>query len=172
LTFFDTPDLRRSVDTLAAWVTGVHTGSVRVLWQVLDDDLRLATAQAFVLRQVGAPDDDAARALAAPHADGPMFRTMMAAVLQRWRTVYAPLANGLVITHDPMPVGAGMEVVQARGNPGFGSRNTHAAHRTYVFITRYAYGRGWLLAATGPKLPVPGWPPGEWIIPQLRRRPG
>jgi hypothetical protein len=39
-----------------------------------------------------------------------------------------------------------------------------------AFITRHTGDRGWVIAALGHKLPVPGWPPTEWIIPLNRGR--
>jgi hypothetical protein len=60
-------------------------------------------------------------------------------------------------------------VVVAYGRPAFGARRTRQDGNPHVFITRLHRAHGWSIAAAGPRLPAPGWPPTSWVIPQLRK---
>ena len=161
-------DFPCSCDTVRYWIECLRHGAARELWSVLDSDLRMVIAQDFILATVGVPDDSRAAALAAREARGAVFNRMLAAVVRRWRQTHAELANGATIDKRAAGVGADLEVVVAYGRPAFGTRRTRQAGNPHVFITRFCHAQGWSVAAAGPRLPAPGWPPTSWVIPQLR----
>jgi len=160
-------DFPCSCDTVRYWLECLRHGAARELWSVLDADLRLVIAQDFVLATIGVPDDRRAAGLAAREARGPVFNRMLAAVVRRWRQTHAELANGATIDDRPAGVGADLEVVIAYGRPPFGARRARGGN-PHFFITRFGRANGWSVAAAGPRLPAPGWPPTSWVIPQLR----
>ncbi len=162
-------DFACSCDAVLYWVESLRHGAARELWSVLDSDLRLVIAQDFILATIGVPDDARAAGLAARDAQGPVFNRMLAAVVRRWRQTHAALANGVTFGEGPEGVGADLEVVVAYGRPAFGTRRARQDGSPHVFITRQSRPYGWSIAAAGPRLPAPGWPPTSWVIPQLRR---
>ena len=164
-----TLDFAGSCDAVLYWVEALRHGATRELWDVLDADLRLVIAQDFILATAGVPDDARAGGLAARDAQGPVFTHMLAAVVRRWRQTHAGLANGVTFAGRPESVGADLEVVVACGRPAFGARRAHQDGNPHLFITRRCRSHGWSIAAAGPKLPAPGWPPTSWLIPQLRK---
>lgn len=64
---------------------------------------------------------------------------------------------------------ADLRLVIALGRPPFGTRRTRRDGDPHFFITRLSRAYSWSIAAAGPRLPAPGWPPTSWVIPQLRR---
>lgn len=167
-----TVDFAGSCDAVLYWVEALRHGAARELWGVLDTDLRLVIAQDFILATTGVPDDARAAELAAWGAQGPVFSRMVAAVVRRWRQTHAGLANGVTFDGRPESVGADLEVVVAYGRPAFGARRARQDGEPHLFITRRSRSHGWSIAAAGPKLPAPGWPPTSWLIPQLRKDDG
>lgn len=160
-------DFPCSSDTVRYWLECLRHGAGRELWGVLDEDLRLVIAQDFVLATIGVPDDRRAAGLASCEAHGPAFDRMLTAVVRRWRQTHAELADGAQIDQRAAGVGADLEVVVAYGRPPFGARRARGGN-PHLFITRFGRARGWSVAAAGPRLPAPGWPPTSWVIPQLR----
>jgi len=172
LTLSPAANFLSSADVVSFWAEGLYGGGVRDLWKALDPELRLAIAQAYILRSDGPPDDRAATALAARDSQDWHFKKMITEVSWSWRRVYVGLSDGVVFPEEAMRVGADMEHVAAYGREGAGSAQTGEWAKPHSFITRYNDGYGWLIVATGRKLPIPGWPPTEWTIPQLRKIPG
>ena len=162
-------DFACSCDAVLYWVESLRQGAGRDLWSILDADLRLVIAQDFILATLGVPDNARASELSAPDAHGPVFNRMLAAVVRRWRQTHAGLANGVTFDGRPARVGADLEVVVAYGRPAFGTRRTRQDGNPHLFIARVSPAYGWSIAAAGPRLPAPGWPPTSWVIPQLRK---
>ncbi|MDT5028222.1 MAG: hypothetical protein QOE61_4648 [Micromonosporaceae bacterium] len=60
------------------WISRLHGDQPdRFLWEALDDSLRLALAQGWVLGTAGVKNDDLAEDLAAEDCDGPGFERML-----------------------------------------------------------------------------------------------
>jgi hypothetical protein len=138
----------------------------RVLWTSLDDRLRLALAQGWVLGMVGAPDDDLAEDLAADDSDNRHFAAMFDAFVDHWRSVYSTLRHGVGVSNQVDLVGADMELVVLTAPEHIGRYPKGAQIPAHAFVTRLE-ADDWLIAATARRLPVPGWPPTEEAIPGL-----
>jgi len=150
---------------IARWLRHLHDGDdLRFVWAALDHDLRLATAQAFLMRTGSRTgDDERGTALAMTAPTDPDFPAMAAARTGHWRAELAPLTQGVAFPLRPHPVGADMELWQAlpTSPPAAGE-----PLRTYPFLLRQRPS-GPLIAAVGRDLPLPGWPPSTWAIPHL-----
>jgi len=154
-----------SSDAVAFWLESLRCRSGRDLWAVLDDDLRLAVAQEYVLDITGAPDDSMAAELSARDSWHPHFRRMVDGLVSRWRQTHRALAAPIAYPYRCVPVGCCLEVLVTHGQSPSGVAEPS------LFITRFGEDFGWCVAATNERLPVPGWPPTDWVIPQLRSKP-
>jgi hypothetical protein len=125
------------------------------LWSVLDEPLRLALAQDWIWDR-GYVDDHAAHALAEARPEHDEFAELSGALVTRWRDRYAGLRGDRRVVGGTRVLGVDLELVLVTG--GGGAADGDAPPRP--FVTRYTAG-GWLIAATGRHLPVPGWPPSE-----------
>ncbi|WP_305785589.1 hypothetical protein [Symbioplanes lichenis] len=154
---------RDGADTILRWIRVLHHGTGTVaLWSALTDELRLSVAQEYLIAAGRTGDDALAARLAAPGGAEPGARDMVAAQCEMWRTSLSALAPGadIVSAHT---FGATMEVVTVAPTV---TRARHAApHR---FLVRHGP-REIEVAAVGDELPVPGWPPGWWSVPNLPR---
>lgn len=151
-----------SGEAVAYWIETLRRGAVRNLWAVLDDDLRLAVAQKYILRVVGGPDDAMAAELAARDSGHPHFGRMVGGEVRRWRQTHGALADPVAYPYQHARVGSCLEVLVVHG------RRQSDVAEPCLFITRFGRECGWCVAATCERLPLPGWPPTDWIIPQLR----
>jgi hypothetical protein len=148
------------------WIEGIHSGApVERLWEPLDDNLRLCVAQAYVLNSDGMPDAERAAAIAERKSMHPEFQNMMEQTVANWREVYSTLANGVAYLANPEPVGPDLEYL-ALLEPLYAGAIDQPTP-AHSFIVRRVDGE-WLIAATARRLPVPGWPPSEQVIPGLR----
>ncbi|WP_306205002.1 hypothetical protein [Actinoplanes sp. RD1] len=148
-------------DTILRWIRVLHHGTGTVaLWTALTDELRLSVAQEFLIAAGRAGDDALAARLADPAGAEPAAREMVAAQCEVWRAGLSALATGAGIV-SAHPFGATMELVIVAPTV---TRARHAApHR---FLVRHGQ-RDIAVAAVGDELPVPGWPPGWWSVPNL-----
>jgi hypothetical protein len=156
------------LDVVNAWVAELYGPSPgRGLWASLDDPLRLALAQGWVLYTVGHADQARAAALARPDSDHPDFEAMLNALIQQWQSVYEALRQGSGVLHKTMLVDANMEVVVLTSPEYVGTYSAGDQIPAHSFITRLMDDGEWIIAATARRLPVPGWPPTEEVIPNL-----
>lgn len=161
-----------SLHAIAQWADQVHNApDFRAVWSPLDAELRLTIAQSFLLGMDAAPDDARASALAARDSADPWFPDMLQRCAWHWRRFYAFLAAGMPAASRSLPVGADMELTVVPTLAPSGSPDRGPSATSQAFITRLTPDRGWVIAALGHRLPVPGWPPTEWTIPNLRKRP-
>lgn len=167
MTLVDEAGLPGGRELIMNWIGRLHGDRPdRFLWEVLDDRLRLALAQGWVLGTVGVRNDDLAEDLAAEDCDGPGFERMLEWLVQHWRSVYVGLRNGFGWYNQPILVGAGMELVIVTGPEYFGPVVAGQKAKGHCFVTRLD-ADDWLIAALARRLPVPGWPPTEESIPGL-----
>ena len=160
-----------SLEAIASWAGKVHSGGdPREVWVPLDTDLRTTIAQSFLLGMNERPDDARAAALAARTSADPWFPDMLQRCARHWRRFYAFLAAGMPTASRSQPVGADMELTVVPTLAHSGAPDRGPAATSQAFITRLTDDRGWVIAALSHKLPVPGWPPTEWIVPHLRKR--
>jgi hypothetical protein len=153
-------------DIVIAWLGLVH-GAVDTdlaLWRMLDDPLRLSLTQGWVLHQTKNVDEDLAEDLAADDSDNPKFNLMLEALTEHWRRVYTALSGEIGVLHQINIVGVDMELVVLTGPEYIGlAQGPIPAH---CFVVRFEDDE-WRIAALARRLPVPGWPPTEQVIPGL-----
>lgn len=150
-----------------AWMEWILAGDLAYAWPVMDDQLRLATAQAWIHESGNDPSvtcydrDILARTLSQPgcleHPLWPRFsRVVLAALLfdlAGWD------ADQLGFLSRPRPVAPGYEVVVL----GQGSEYRTVDHSQPMVmypILMHQTEAGWRVARAGADTtPVPGWPP-------------
>jgi hypothetical protein len=156
------------LDVVNDWVAELYGPSPgRGLWTSLDDPLRLALAQGWVLYTIGHPDQAMAEALAQPDSDHPGFEAMLDALVQQWQSIYQALSRGSGVLHRTMVVGVNMELVVLTSPEYIGKYAAGAQIPAHSFITSLTDRGEWIIAALARRLPVPGWPPTEAVIPNL-----
>jgi hypothetical protein len=152
------------VDTIVRWVKAVHElNPRRTLWTTLDDRLRLALAQGWVLHSVGNPDDDTAEDLADEDTDNPQFPIMLEQLARRWQSVYAALQGEIGVADRTTLIGIDMELIVLTGPEHIGPVRAGVAIPAHCFIIRFE-NEEWKLAALARRLPIPGWPPTEQVV--------
>jgi hypothetical protein len=153
-------------DTVIAWLRLVY-GAVDAdltLWQMLDDPLRLSLVQGWVLHQTKNIDEDLAEDLAADDSDNPKFNLMLGALVEHWRRVYVALSGEIGILDQINVVGVDMELVVLTAPEHIG--HVQGPMPVHCFVVRFEDDE-WRIAALARRLPVPGWPPTEQVIPGL-----
>lgn len=155
-------------DTVIAWLRLVHGAGDADLavWRMLDDPLRLSLAQGWVLRQTRNVDEDFAEDLAADDSDNPKFNLMLGALVEHWRRVYVALRGEIGVLYQINIVGVDMELVVLTGPEHIGHMQEAVQIPAHCFVVRFEDDE-WRIAALARRLPVPGWPPTEQVIPGL-----
>jgi GNAT superfamily N-acetyltransferase len=151
-----------------AWLEAVRAEETSpVLWLLLDEPMRLALAQGWIMhRSETDPDiarrdrDDLAFALAPRDSRHPFVARMLTDLHHHWRDVYAGIAADFSVLHHVNPVGPDMELVVLAGPEHIGPVKAGVAIPAHRFITRLI-GDTWVIAANAARLPQPGWPPTE-----------
>jgi hypothetical protein len=162
-----TPAQPGGVSIIAEWIDEVFCQAPRMrLWTALDDRLRLALAQGWILSTQGQPDDDLAEELAADDSTDRSFPAMVDDLRARWRSVYSTLRNGMGLWDHVNLVGADLELVVVTAPECIGDYPEGGEIPAHSFITRLE-ADDWYIAALARRLPVPGWPPGEEVVPGL-----
>ncbi|SBW22924.1 hypothetical protein FDG2_3315 [Candidatus Protofrankia californiensis] len=153
--------------TVTRWIRDLYGREPgHSLWVVLDDPLRLALAQGWVLGELGLRDDDLAEDLAADDSNNRRFGEMLAALAEHWRSVYSTLRHDAGLLKAVNVAGAGMELVVMTAPEHIGRYPEGATIPAHSFVTRLEADE-WVIAALARRLPVPGWPPSEQNVPGL-----
>lgn len=164
MTLTDDLGLPGGHETVFRWVSLVHSDNVNAeVWSCLDDRLRLALAQGWLLSTVDHPDEDLAEELAADDSDHELFNAMLIDLVTHWRAVYSGLKDGSGLWAQPTLVGAAMELVVLTSPEYVGTITARSAIPAHSFITRLEADT-WFIAALARRLPVPGWPPTEEAV--------
>jgi hypothetical protein len=137
------------------------------LWSALDNPLRLALAQGWVLNTQGQPEQSRAEALAQLNSTDSEFDVMFSALVEHWQGVYSTLQHGSGVLGRINPVGIDLEAVVLTSPEYIGDYRGPAAIPAHSFIARLSDNRVWTIAALARRLPVPGWPPTEQTIPDF-----
>lgn len=164
----DPKDLPGGVQTVWMWLDAVRAEAPSpLLWVLLDDAVRLALAQGWIMHQADTdPDitrrdrDDLAYALASRDIQHPLAAPMLADLHQHWQQVYALILGGHGVVNQVNTVAPDMEAVVLTGPEHVGRFESGAHILAHTFITRLV-GDTWIIAATARRLPQPGWPPTE-----------
>ena len=146
---------------------------VDIIWDSLDDPLRLAFAQEWLLREevvtAGDPDRDLqAEQLAARSSAHPLFNTFYVDLVAWLRHVYADIDGKPALVGHTETVGVGLELIVFTNDEVAANYDGQGPLPAHAFITRHQGQGDWLIAANARRLPVPGWPPSEQSIPSLQ----
>lgn len=154
--------------TVIKWLRLMHRpdSNGQALWRMLDDPLRLALAQGWVLYVGDDTDDDLAEDLADEDSNCPRFDAMIDSLVQRWQNVYIALRDDIGVLRRTSIVGVDMELIILTGPEYIGEARTNVTIPAHCFVVRYE-DEEWRIAALARRLPVPGWPPTEEVIPGL-----
>jgi hypothetical protein len=155
------------LSVVSRWVADLyHARNGRVLWCVLDDKLRLALSQGWILDALDQVDDVLAASLSVEDSTSRHFDTMLDDLIVSWRSAYEMIREDFGVWCDTTFVGVDMELVVLTSPEHSGYHPAGAAIPAHSFITRLR-GHEWKIAALARRLPVPGWPPTEETIPGL-----
>lgn len=152
--------LPAAAGVVGRWIDDLFAAQPPIaLWAALDEPLRLALAQGWIWSR-GYVDDHAAHAMAEPWPDHAEFDEMFGALVEQWRYRYADLRGGFGIVGGTRVAGVDTEMVLITDTASAGESPPDVTVRVQPFLTRFTGGE-WLIAATGRRLPIPGWPPTE-----------
>jgi predicted nucleic acid-binding protein len=156
------------------WLTriGEPDPPVELIWGSLDDPLRLATAQSWLLGtgQVAADDaqrDAQAAQLSAHQSTHPLFAQFYSWLIAHYQNVYRDIGGKPCLVGTSETVGLDLELIAFTSEEYVGSYAPGEPFPAHSFITRHVSGHKWVIAANARRMPVPGWPPTEQELPGL-----
>jgi len=154
------------------WLVSVFDeGDLPAVWHLVDDPLRLALAQSWLILEQdraelsGESLDNVAREFTSEHPEHPLWPEFAHWRTVRWRSVLPRFvtdvsSRGFVST--PALIGVDLEAVLVAEALHAGSLEFGAGEPLEVqrFLVRHTT-NGTRLAGIGGVLPIPGWPPSE-----------
>ncbi|HEY2296142.1 MAG TPA: hypothetical protein VGH43_00325 [Jatrophihabitans sp.] len=156
------------------WLTRIAEPDppVDLIWGSLDDPLRLAMAQSWLLgtEQVAADDshrDAEAAQLSARESSHPLFAQFYRSLVAHYQTVYSDIGGKPCLVGTSETVGPELELIAFSSEEHVGTYGPGEPFPAHTFITRHVGGDAWLIAANARRMPVPGWPPTEQELPGL-----
>lgn len=159
------------VEAVYAWLELIMAGDYAGAWALMDDNLRLCRAQAWLWNNRSLPgivpaelDKEAARLAAVP-SDSPLWSDFAVIELDQlnetWQLRFSAMEEGRVGAGSATRVlGPDLEVVlllEGSGEVEVFDEPT-LVRDAFVFAARMTDG-GWRIAAYGDFIPQPGWPP-------------
>jgi len=154
------------------WLEAVFdNGDLMAVWHLVDQPLRLALVQSWILLEQDRPDivqedrDELAYALASPRPSHLVWPEFAHWRTTRWKNVLPRFvidADRRGFVSIPGLVGVDLEAVLVADTTTGESRNIDADESVEVqrFLVRHTPD-GPRLAGIGGVLPIPGWPPSE-----------
>jgi len=141
-----------------AWLRAVTRGDHQVAWSLVDPDLRLAYAQAWIVQTLGRGRDDAlAHRLARPNSTEPVWTACVRSNAEVWRSTHKWWELcGWQACSEPETCGLFVRVALAineAADVGAFRREMPLQH----FIMRRR--DSWRIAGIGQNVTLPGWPP-------------
>lgn len=118
---------------------------------VLDDRLRLALAQGWILGETGQENQPAADALAERHSQHPDFAAMLTDLIENWQTIYTKLQDGIGVYQRTEIAGGNLGLVVLAAQDAAGPVTAGVGFPAHQFITRFT-GERWAIAATARRL--------------------
>jgi hypothetical protein len=109
------------VEELFGWTPGSG------LWTSLDDTLRLALAQGWILTVDGGRDDELAEPLSHRYPQSDRFDEMLGDLIDHWQQVYVVLEDGAGVLDQVNLVSVDMELVVLTGPERLGSFSAGAS---------------------------------------------
>ena len=145
---------------------------VELIWGSLDDPLRLCMAQSWLLGTGEiTPDDpqrdDQATKLAARESTHPKFEAFYSWLVSHYQRSYRAIDGKPCLVGATETVGVDLELISFSSEEYVGTYEAGKPFPARTFITRHVGQGKWVIAANARRLPVPGWPPGEQILPGL-----
>lgn len=140
-----------------------------LFWAALDQPLRLCLAQAWMMNNgyAGSAEHDVVAEqlsrVMSPHA---LSSRLLADTLAHMREVYADVGDAPALVDVTDLVGIDMELVVITSEDFVGEYVAGAQIAAHCFVTKLSEG-DWRIAANARRLPIPGWPPTEELIPGL-----
>jgi predicted nucleic acid-binding protein len=145
---------------------------VELIWDSLDCPLRLAMVQSWLL-WTGAvtadhPHRDAeADQLSARQSTHPLFETFYSWLVEHCQDVYGAIDGKPCLVGTTETVGVDLELIVFSSEKYVGSYAPGEQIPAHSFITRHVGEGEWVIAANARRMPVPGWPPTEQVLPGL-----
>jgi predicted nucleic acid-binding protein len=156
------------------WLTRIAEANppVELIWGSLDDPLRLCMAQSWLLTtgEVTADDpqrDAQAEQLSARKSTHPLFERFYSSLVAHYQYVYSAIDGKPCIVGTTETVGVDLELIAFGSEEYVGSYGPGESFPAHSFITRHVGEGEWVIAANARRLPVPGWPPTEQVLPGL-----
>jgi hypothetical protein len=157
------------------WLTRIVEAAppAQLIWKSLDDPLRLAMVQSWLLASGAEPIDESSRdeiaaQLAARDRSHPAFDDFYAALVAHYQKVYGHINGRPCLAGLTEAIGVDMELVAVSSEEFVGSHDGEVGVPAHSFITRHLGDDRWVIAANARRLPVPGWPPTEQVLPGLQ----
>ena len=157
-----------------SWLTRIAESDppVEVVWGSLDGPLRLAMVQSWLLDTRQAEDVDLQRdtladQIAASNSTHPLFEEFYSWLVAGYQNVYSDIDGRPCLVGTTETVGVDLELVVSTSEEYVGSYSLGGSIPAHSFITRHVSDGNWGIAANARRLPVPGWPPTEQVIPGL-----
>jgi predicted nucleic acid-binding protein len=156
------------------WLTRVAEPDppVELIWGSLDDGLRLSNAQSWLLRTgevtADGPDRDVhAAQLSARQSSHPLFERFYRSLVAHYQDVYRDIGGKPCLVGATETVGVDLELIAFSSEEHVGTYAPGEPLPAHSFITRHVGGDEWVIAANARRMPVPGWPPTERVLPGL-----
>jgi predicted nucleic acid-binding protein len=156
------------------WLTRIAEASpaVELIWGSLDDPLRLCMAQSWLLGSAEVTADDPQRdaqaeQLSARKSTHPLFEQFYSWLVAHYQNVYSAIDGKPCLVGTTETVGVDLELIAFSSEEYVGSYKAREPFPAHSFITRHVGEGEWVIAANARRLPVPGWPPTEQVIPGL-----
>lgn len=156
------------------WLTRIAEPDppVEVIWGGLDAPLRLARAQSWLLETGHATGDDPQRdteagQLSALDSTHPLFEEFYRWLVAHYQHVYGAIDGKPCLVGATETVGVDLELVMFASEEHVGPYEAGVPLPAHTFITRHIGDGTWVIAANARRMPVPGWPPTEEVLPGL-----
>ena len=145
---------------------------VELVWDSLDDPLRLAMVQSWLLESGEVAADDPhreahAEELSARRSTHPLFDRFYVWLVAHYQDVYRTIDGKPCLVGATETVGVDLELVLFSSEEYVGTVEAGDQIYGHSFITRLVGEGEWVIAANARRLPVPGWPPTEQNLPGL-----
>jgi len=156
------------------WLTHIADAKppVELIWGSLDYPLRLAMAQSWLLGTGECTADDPRRdfqaeQLSARSSSHPMFEQFYSWLVARYQDVYRAVDGKPCMVGTTEAIGVDLELIAFSSEEYVGSYGPGESLPAHSFITRHVGEDEWVIAANARRMPVPGWPPTEQVLPGL-----
>jgi predicted nucleic acid-binding protein len=156
------------------WLTRIAEPSppAEVIWGSLDAPLRLAMAQSWLLGtgHVTADDpqrDTVAEQLSAVVSSHPLFEEFYRWLVAHYQHVYRAIDGKPCLVGATETGGLDLELVMFASEEHAGPYEAGVSLPVHTFITRHVGDGEWVIAANARRMPVPGWPPTEQVLPRV-----